>query len=89
VRFLKHIFGYTALHYTADRLHFQLSTCMVCLCKYYNSVSNLYSLAFQQLKSIRYGICYNPLGIFLRYLQHKRLAFLKDIVVESFEGKRY
>jgi hypothetical protein len=37
VRFLKQIFGYTALHYIVDRPHLQLSTCMVCL-------------AFQQLE---------------------------------------
>jgi hypothetical protein len=36
VRFLKHIqFGYTALHCTVDRLNLQLSTCMICLCKYH------------------------------------------------------
>ena len=28
VRFLKQIFGYTALHYTVDRLNLQLSTFM-------------------------------------------------------------
>jgi hypothetical protein len=63
VRFLKQIFGYTALHYTVDRPNLQLSTCMVCLCKYHNSVTNLFGLAFQQLKSIGSGICY-PFGNF-------------------------
>jgi hypothetical protein len=59
VRFLKQIFRYTALHYTVDRLNLQLSTCIVCLYKYHNSVTdNLFSLAFQQLKSIGSGICY-------------------------------
>jgi hypothetical protein len=49
VRFLKQIFVYRVLHYTADRPNLQLSTCMVCLCKYhnYNLVANLFSLAFQ------------------------------------------
>jgi hypothetical protein len=46
LRFLKQIFGYTALHYTReDRLHFQLSTCMVCLSVYVNTTTrslNLY-----------------------------------------------
>jgi hypothetical protein len=71
VRFLRQIFGYTVLHYTVDRLNLQLSACMVCLCKYHNSVTNLFSLAFQQLKSIGSGVCF-PLGNFwnLRYLQH-------------------
>jgi hypothetical protein len=63
VRFLKQIFGYTALHYTVDRLNLQLSTCMVCLCKYHNSITNLFSLAFQQLKSIGSEKCY-PLAVF-------------------------
>jgi hypothetical protein len=40
VRFLKQIFGYTPLHYTVDT---------VCLCKYHNSVTNLFSLAFHTL----------------------------------------
>ena len=44
---LKRIFGYIALHYAVDRLNLQLSTCMVCLCKYHNSFTNLFSLAFQ------------------------------------------
>jgi hypothetical protein len=39
LRFLKHIFEYTALHYTVDRLNLYLSICMVCLCKYHNSVT--------------------------------------------------
>jgi hypothetical protein len=46
VRFLKQIFGYTALRYAVDRVNFQLSTYMVCLCKYHNSIANLFSLAF-------------------------------------------
>ena len=52
VRFLKQIFGYTVLHYTVDRANLQLSTCMVCLCKYHNSITNLFCLAFQKHKSI-------------------------------------
>jgi hypothetical protein len=36
VHFLKHIFGYTALHSAVDRLNLQLSTCIVCLCRYHN-----------------------------------------------------
>jgi hypothetical protein len=56
--FLKQIFGYTALHYTANRLNLQLSTCMVCLCKYHNSITNLFSL------SIGSGIGAINLGIF-------------------------
>ena len=51
LRLLNQIFGYTALHYTLDRLNIPLSTYMVCLCKYRNSVTNLFTLAFQ-LKSI-------------------------------------
>jgi hypothetical protein len=27
------------LHYTVDRLNLQLSTCLVCLCKYHNSIT--------------------------------------------------
>jgi hypothetical protein len=55
-------FGYTALHYTVDIdcifSEVLESKCMVCLCtKYHNSVTNLLSLAFQQLKSIGTGIC--------------------------------
>jgi hypothetical protein len=34
LHFLKQIFGYTALHYAVDRLNLQLSTCIVCLCRY-------------------------------------------------------
>ena len=45
------------------RMNLQLSTCMVCLCKYHNSITNLFSPAFQQLKSLGSGICY-PLGNF-------------------------
>ena len=56
VRILEQVFGYTASHYTVDRLNLQLSTCMVCLCKYHNSIANLFSLAFQQLQSIGSGI---------------------------------
>jgi hypothetical protein len=40
MRFLKQIFGYTALHYAVDRVNLQLSICMVCLCEF-NSVTNL------------------------------------------------
>jgi hypothetical protein len=36
LHFLKQIFGYTALHYAVDRLNLQLSTCIVCLCRYHN-----------------------------------------------------
>ena len=36
MHFLKQIFGYTALHYDVG-LDLQLSTCMICLCKYHNS----------------------------------------------------
>ena len=39
MHFLKQIFGYTALNYAVDRLDLQLSTCMICLCKYHNSVT--------------------------------------------------
>ena len=57
-RFMKQNFG--ALHYTADRLNLQLCTCMVCLC-YVNATTwsrNLFSLAFQQLKSIGLKVMY-------------------------------
>jgi hypothetical protein len=36
LHFLKQIFGYIALHYAVDRLNLQLSTCIVCLCRYHN-----------------------------------------------------
>ena len=36
LHFLKQIFGYTALHYAVDRMNLQLSTCIVCLCRYHN-----------------------------------------------------
>jgi hypothetical protein len=53
---------------------------MGCLCKYRNSVTNLFTPAFQQLKSIRSQICY-PLALEnlgYRYLKHNNyLAFLK------------
>jgi hypothetical protein len=35
LHFLKQILGYTALHYAVDRLNLQLSTCIVCLCRYH------------------------------------------------------
>ena len=59
---------------------------MVCLCEYHNSVTNLFSLAFQQLKSIGSGICYAYTDIFTTQL--KCLAFLK-LDIESFEDKRH
>jgi hypothetical protein len=38
--FLKHIFGYTALHCALiDRIWSDKCTCMVCLCKYHNWVT--------------------------------------------------
>ena len=43
-RFLKQIFGYTALHYAVDRLNLQLCTCIVCLCRYHNLVTQGTSL---------------------------------------------
>jgi hypothetical protein len=58
LRFMRQNFG--ALHYTADRLNLQLCTCMVCLC-YVNATTwsrNLFSLAFQQLKSIGLKVIY-------------------------------
>ena len=39
LHFLKQIFGYTALHYAVDRLNLQLCTCIVCLCRYHNLVT--------------------------------------------------
>jgi hypothetical protein len=42
--FLKQIFGYTALHYAVDRLNLQLCTCIVCLCRYHNLVTQGTSL---------------------------------------------
>jgi hypothetical protein len=74
VRFLKQIFGYTSLQYTVDRLNLQLSTCMVCLYKYHNWVTNVFSLAFQQLKSIGSEICYIHLVLEICTMS---LAFLK------------
>ena len=44
LHFLKQIFGYTALHYAVDRLNLQWSTCMVCLCRYHNLVTQGASL---------------------------------------------
>ena len=44
LQFLKLIFGYTALHYDVDRLNLQLSTCIVCLCRYHNLVTQGASL---------------------------------------------
>jgi hypothetical protein len=43
-RFLKQIFGYTALQYAVDRLNLQLCTCIVCLCRYHNLVTQGTSL---------------------------------------------
>ena len=53
VRFLKQIFGYAALHYSVDRPNLQLSSSVVCLCKYHNSVTNLFCLDFQQYAETR------------------------------------
>jgi hypothetical protein len=44
LHFLKQIFGYTELHYAVDRLNLQWSTCMVCLCRYHNLVTQGASL---------------------------------------------
>ena len=59
---------------------------MVCLCKYHNSITNLFSPAFQQLKSIGSGICY-PLENFknAKHCVVNTLDFKKDI--ESFEDE--
>jgi hypothetical protein len=42
LHFLKQIFGCTALHYAVDRLN--LHTCIVCLCRYHNLVTQGTSL---------------------------------------------
>ena len=97
MRFLTEIFGYTALHYTVDRLNLQLSTCMVCLCKYHNSVTNLFSLAFQQLvKCIGSEICYPLSGLwtwssiicyhdsFDKVNQPKMPKILNDVIFKNF-----
>ena len=44
LHFLKQIFGYTALHYAVDRLNLRLCTCIVCLCRYHNLVTQGTSL---------------------------------------------
>ena len=44
LHFLKQIFGYTALRYAVDRLNLQLCTCIVCLCRYHNLVTQGTSL---------------------------------------------